>query len=708
MAIFRGPGGAGNATTDSEITLLTQLEQSASASAANASTSATNAANSATSAATSATNAATSASQAATSASNAAGSATAAASSATSASNSASAASTSETNAANSASAASTLATNAANSASAAAASATNAAASATAALASETAAGISETNAAASASTATTQAGIATTQASNAAASASAALTSETNAANSASAAATSASNAATSETNAATSESNAASSASAAALSESNAASSETNAATSASNAATSETNAANSASAASTSASNAATSETNAANSASAALTSENNAATSESNAATSAANAEAAYDDFDDRYLGAKATAPTVDNDGDPLIVGALYFDTTLNEMRVYDGSLWKSAGSTVNGTAVRQTFTATAAQTTFTITGGYDAGFADVYLNGVKLVNGVDVDVTSGTDVVLTVGAAAGDSVDVIAYGAFVLADHYTKAEADAEFLPQVNPSYTGTLTGGTGVINIGSGQLYKDASGNVGIGTSSPTVLSSSGKTLDIVGDLVGGLRLERTNVTNPVTAVVLATNGEFRTGAQSNSVYTFRTDNTERMRITSGGRVGIGVTAPGYRLELPNIASVEGQGRANAWPTYSDGRIKTEREELPYGLDAVMQLEPLKYFQHNSTTNEDGELEILEEGIESIGLVAQDVASVIPEIVSVPEDLNKDLCSMDYAKLTTVLVKAIQEQQAMITSQAEIISAQQAALEQLKADVAELKGAQA
>jgi hypothetical protein len=101
------------------------------------------------------------------------------------------------------------------------------------------------------------------------------------------------------------------------------------------------------------------------------------------------------------------------------------------------MRVYDGSVWQAAGSTVNGTAIRQTFTATAAQTTFTVTGGYDAGFADVYLNGVKLVNGVDVNVTSGTDVVLTTGAAAGDSVDVIAYGAFVIANTYTQAQVDA-------------------------------------------------------------------------------------------------------------------------------------------------------------------------------------------------------------------------------------------------------------------------------
>jgi hypothetical protein len=137
--------------------------------------------------------------------------------------------------------------------------------------------------------------------------------------------------------------------------------------------------------------------------------------------------------------------------------------------------VYDGSVWQAAGSTVNGTAIRQTFTATAAQTTFTITGGYDAGFADVYLNGVKLVNGVDVAVTSGTDVVLTVGAAAGDSVDVIAYGAFVLANTYTQAQVDSFLDDKVNKAGD-TMTGGLtlgGALNLGStGQIEFPATQN--------------------------------------------------------------------------------------------------------------------------------------------------------------------------------------------------------------------------------------------
>jgi len=208
MTIYRGVGGGGNATTDSEIALLTQLEQSATAKAAEAAASALVAEGHADDAADSAT--AANASKIA-----AASSASSASSSATAASNSASSASTSASNAASSASAASTSATNAASSAtsasgsaSSASTSASNAASSALAASNSATSAATSATNAASSASTATTQAGIATTQAGNAA-------TSAINAANSATAASTSATNAASSATSASTSASNAAQSA-------------------------------------------------------------------------------------------------------------------------------------------------------------------------------------------------------------------------------------------------------------------------------------------------------------------------------------------------------------------------------------------------------------------------------------------------------------------------------------------------------------
>ena len=97
----------------------------------------------------------------------------------------------------------------------------------------------------------------------------------------------------------------------------------------------------NAAISATAAATSATNAATSETNSA-------TSEANAATSAATAAAEAAAALAAFDNFDDKYLGAKASDPTLDNDGDALVAGALYFNTTSGVMNVYTGSTWVAA------------------------------------------------------------------------------------------------------------------------------------------------------------------------------------------------------------------------------------------------------------------------------------------------------------------------------------------------------------------------
>ena len=68
----------------------------------------------------------------------------------------------------------------------------------------------------------------------------------------------------------------------------------------------------------------------------------------AAGSASDAAQSATDAANAYDDFDDRYLGAKSSAPTTDNDNDPLLTGALYYNSTANELFVWSGSSWTQA------------------------------------------------------------------------------------------------------------------------------------------------------------------------------------------------------------------------------------------------------------------------------------------------------------------------------------------------------------------------
>jgi hypothetical protein len=166
--------------------------------------------------------------------------------------------------------------------------------------------------------------------------------------AAASASAASSSASAASSSASAASTSASSASSSASAASTSASNASTSASNASTSASTATTQASNAATSASNASTSASTATTQASNASSSASAAAASAVSAASAAGDSLTYANQAAASYDSFDDRYLGAKASDPTLDNDGNALLTGALYWNTTASEMRVYSGSAWVTA------------------------------------------------------------------------------------------------------------------------------------------------------------------------------------------------------------------------------------------------------------------------------------------------------------------------------------------------------------------------
>jgi hypothetical protein len=236
-----------------------------------------------------------------------------------------------------------------------------------------------------------------------------------------------------------------------------------------------------AAASAAAAATSAANALTSENNASSSASAA-------SGSASAASASATAAAASYDSFDDRYLGAKSSPPSVDNDGNALLTGALYFDTTSNLMKVYTGTAWVNAGSSVNGTSSRAVYTATASQTTFSIT--YDVGYVDVYLNGVKQQTSVDFVATNGTTVVFGTGLTAGDIVDIVAYGAFDIANVLLLSGgtmtgaitfAGAQTWPTFNQNTTGTAAGLSATLAAGSGGTGLTSPGTAG------NVLTSSG-----------------------------------------------------------------------------------------------------------------------------------------------------------------------------------------------------------------------------
>ena len=273
------------------------------------------------------------------------------------------------------------------------------------------------------------------------------------------------------------------------------------------------------------------NASTSATNAANSATAAASS----ATSAENAKNAA---EAALDTFDDDFLGSKASDPSVDNDGDALADGALYFNTTDNVMKVYDlgntqwkqlvpttsqqtsidtvsGSItnvnlvgtalntgalsgatsfaeryrvassapttsndvgdlyfdtsqnelkvykssgWAAAGSTINGTSARFTYNITG--TPSSVSGAdangntlaYDAGFADVFVNGVRMSSS-DITITSGNSVVFASALTNGDVVDIVGFGTFNVAS-IAASSITSGILP--------TARGGTGVGTLGS------------------------------------------------------------------------------------------------------------------------------------------------------------------------------------------------------------------------------------------------------
>jgi hypothetical protein len=130
-------------------------------------------------------------------------------------------------------------------------------------------------------------------------------------------------------------------------------------------------------------------------------------------------------------------------------------------------------------------------------------------------------------------------------------------------------------------------------------------------------------------------------------------------------------------GNVGIGVVAPFYRLELPNLASPDGQGLANAWVTYSDARVKSQLKPIE-GLSVVMKLNPLSYKHHDAEKTANGLL-IKDSGTASFGFIAQELYKVLPEIVYKPLDDKNNLWSVDYDKLIPFLTKAIQEQQAII-----------------------------
>jgi hypothetical protein len=255
---------------------------------------------------------------------------------------------------------------------------------------------------------------------------------------------------------------------------------------------------------------------------------------NAAADAAAAAASATAAAASYDSFDDRYLGAKSTAPSVDNDGNALVTGALYFNSVTAVMQVWSGSAWGNITSGV--TALRWSKTAAGGETTLngtddnSVTLTYTVGYEQVYLNGVFLSRGGDYTASTGSSITGLAALAAGDIVEVLAFTPLAIANALVTTVIDAK-----GDLLVGTANDTVGRLAVGTNGQYLVADSAETTGLKFAT-LPSSVSTLDLTINaktanytLVAGDVNKFITVSDAGTLTITVPSGIFTAGQQVN-----------------------------------------------------------------------------------------------------------------------------------------------------------------------------------
>lgn len=209
------------------------------------------------------------------------------------------------------------------------------------------------------------------------------------------------------------------------------------------------------------------------------ANAAATSATNSANSATAANTAKLAAELALDQFTDQYLGPKSSAPTLDNDGNALLTGAIYFDTTKQALQVYTGTIWIDAAG-AQASFKKFVFTATASQTVFSVSPDqYTPNFIQVYLDGV-LLDDVDYTATNGTTLTLAEGANAGQKLTILRLDSLDIANVVRAIQA-TDLTPESSLVFD----------DLGNATFTKNLStqGNTNIGNGTTDLLAISGNT---------------------------------------------------------------------------------------------------------------------------------------------------------------------------------------------------------------------------